>query len=372
MTDERPHVYHLITRLLKGGAEAKTVATVIGLDDYRFTVGHGSAYDEGQVDRLHEMGVYTDRFRLMRHYNPLTAGPAVVSVAATLRRRDVDVLHTHSTEAGIIGRFAAVLAGVPAIVHTVHGVPFAADRNRLLNRFVLACERRVARHTDRIVTNADAIATEYQSLGIGRPEQYTTVYSGIDVEGIADAAPAEDVPGRRPRIAMVGRLVEGKGFDVLLDAVQRLEDRSFSVVVVGDGPLADSIEVDVGERNLTDIVHLLGYRDDVPSILAASDALVLPSYREGTPRVISEAMAAGLPVVATNIAGIPEQVEDGVSGYLVPTGDPATLADRLDDLLTDDARRRQFGSVARERAGRFSVDAMVTDLDAVYRDVLDR
>lgn len=365
-----PHVLHLITRLLRGGAEAKTLATVEGLDGYRFTVGHGAAADHGQVERLAGSGVGTVRFRSLRHYNLATAPVAVAAVARHLRANDVDLVHTHSTEAGIVGRLAAAVADVPA-VHTVHGVPFSDDRNPALNRFVLACERRVAPLTDRLVTNADVIAEDYLARGIGRPEQYVTVYSGIDLKRFASAAPASDLSGERLRVTFVGRLVEGKGLYVLLDALGRLDRDDLTVSVVGDGPLAGDLRAAVEERGLGETVELLGYREDVPAVLAASDVFVLPSFREGTPRVVTEAMAAGLPVVATDIAGLPEQVADGESGYLVPTGDPAAVADRLGQLLDDPERRRTFGERGRERAERFSRERMLADLDAVYESVLE-
>lgn len=365
-----PRVFHLITRLLRGGAEAKTIETVLGLDGYDFTVGHGRSFDPEQVTRLESNGVDTVEFGLLRHYNPVTAVPAVASIARYLSRTRPDIVHTHSTEAGIIGRFAAAIANVPAVIHTVHGVPFTSDRNTVLNRFVLGCERRAAALSNRIVANGDAITREYLSLDIGRPDQYTTVYSGIDVEQFRTADPAEDLPGERPRVVMVGRLVEGKGFDILVDAVERLEQTPFSVCLVGDGPLAESLARTVERRGLDESVFLLGYRDDVPNVLQASDILVLPSYREGTPRVVTEAMAAGLPVVATDIAGIPEQVTDGESGYLIPTGDPAALADRLERLLTEPQTRQSFGRAAAERAELFSVDSMLADIDRVYQSVL--
>lgn len=364
---ERPRVFHLITRLLKGGAEAKTIATVCGLDDYAFTVGYGAEYDSDQVDRLEREGIATKQFPLIRHYNPVTTVPAVLSLARYLRREDFDIVHTHSTEAGIIGRFAAALAGVPTIVHTVHGVPFADDRSAFLNRFVLACERQAASYTDRIVTNADVIADDYLARGIGQRDQYTTVYSGVDLDAFADAEPADDLPGERPRIVMVGRLADGKGHEVLLDAVELLGEFEGSVCIVGDGPLYDSLTTDVVDRGLSDQVYLTGFRDDVPRVLAAIDALVLPSFREGTPRVITEAMACGLPVIATNIAGIPEQVADGESGYLISTGDPAALADRLETLLADAELRERMGARGLERADRFSVTTMVEELDRVYQ-----
>ena len=367
---ERPRVFHLITRLLKGGAEAKTIGTVRGLNGYEFTVGYGAEYDPEQVDLLERAGVATKRFPLIRHYNPVTSVPAVLSLARYLRREEFDIVHTHSTEAGIIGRFAAALAGVPNVVHTVHGVPFADDRNDALNRFVLACERQAARYTDRIVTNADVIADDYLAREIGTPAQYTTVYSGVDLDAFADAQPAEDLPGERPRVVMVGRLADGKGHRVLLDAVESLGDVKGSVCLVGDGPLYDDLDAAIAERGLSNRVFLTGFRDDVPRILAASDVLVLPSFREGTPRVITEAMASGLPVVATDIAGIPEQVEDCENGYLIPTGDSAALANRLKRLLADAALRERMGTHGLERVERFSIPTMVDTLDGLYQELL--
>jgi glycosyltransferase involved in cell wall biosynthesis len=370
--DARPRVFHLITRLLKGGAEEKTITAVTELDGYDFTVGHGAEYDPDQVERLEQQGIETKQFGLIRHYNPITSVPAVISLARYLRQSEFDIVHTHSTEAGIIGRFAAALAGVPIVIHTVHGVPFSTDRNEFLNRFVLACERRAATVTDHIVVNADAIREEYLERHIGQREQYTTVYSGVDIERFREASPTLDLPGKRPRVVMIGRLAKGKGFDVLLEAASELGDSSFSICLVGDGPQYEEIEAEINSRELENTVHLLGYRDDVPQILSASDLLVLPSFREGTPRVITEAMASGLPVIATDIAGIPEQVEHGESGYLIPPGDPEALTERLQELLTDDELRNLMGAAGRERAERFSISAMLSDLDTLYQQCLGR
>lgn len=366
-----PRVFHLITRLLQGGAEAKTLATVRGLDDYEFTVGYGAEYDEQQVARLNADDIDTKQFPLIRHYNPVTAMPAVVSLARYLRHEEFDIVHTHSTEAGIIGRFAATLANVPNVVHTVHGVPFADDRNDTLNRFVLVCERWAATHTDRIVTNANVIAEEYIDRGIGRPEQYTTVYSGVNLDAFADAEPADDLPGDRPRVVMVGRLADGKGHEVLLNAVASMDDFEGSVCIVGDGPLSDSLAAVIEERELSDQVFLIGFREDIPQVLAASDVLVLPSFREGTPRVIIEAMASGLPVIATNIAGIPEQVIDGENGYMIPTGDAAVLSDRIEMLLSNKELRERMGAHGLEHVNRFSATKMIKELDKVYQQLLD-
>jgi glycosyltransferase involved in cell wall biosynthesis len=366
MTDS-PRVFHLITRLLKGGAEAKTIETVQGLDEYDFTVGHGAEFDPDQVARLESNGVETRCFRTIRHYNPVTALPAVVAVARYLSRKEFDILHTHSTEAGIIGRFAASIADVPAVVHTVHGVPFAEDRNALLNQFVLRCERAAARRTDRIVTNADAIAEAYLDRKIGHTDQYTTVYSGIDIDRFRNASPADDIDGSSVRILMVSRLANGKGFKDLFDALEQIEEE-VSVYLVGDGPLFEELEKTIEGRDLP--VSMLGYRSDVASVMAACDIFVLPSYREGTPRVITEAMASGLPVVSTEIAGIPEQVADGKNGFLIQPGDIEALADRLTKLVESTELREGFGMLSQERIEKFSVETMLSGLDDLYQELL--
>ncbi|MCU4975010.1 glycosyltransferase family 4 protein [Halobacteria archaeon AArc-m2/3/4] len=371
MFGHEPRVFHLITRLLKGGAEAKTIATVQGLEGYEFTVGYGAEYDPDQVTTLERDGITTRQFRTIRHYNPVTTIPAVFAVARYIRKHEFDIVHTHSTEAGIIGRFAAALASTPAVVHTVHGVPFADDRNDLLERFVLACERRAATMSDRLVTNADAITADYLSYDIGTPDQYTTVYSGIDLDRFRDVTPAEDIDGDGVRLLMVGRLADGKGFDVFLDALEHLSRDNLSVYLVGDGPQREWLEREVRTRGLEATIDLLGYRSDIPEIMAACDVFVLPSYREGTPRVITEAMASGLPVVATDIAGIPEQVADGESGYLIQPGDDKALADRLEELIASREHRQAFGATGRERVEQFSDEHMVTELETVYQELLE-
>ncbi|PSP77009.1 glycosyltransferase family 1 protein [Halobacteriales archaeon QS_1_68_20] len=366
-----PRAFHLVTRLIDGGATNALLPIATEVEGYDVTVGYGAEFDRHNVAALREAGVRTERFPLMRHYNPVTAVGAVVRVARYVRRGDFDVVHTHSTEAGIIGRAAARLAGTPNVVHTIHGVPFTDDRNVALNRFVERCEVAVAPWTDVMVSIADVITGEYLDRGIGVPDQYETVHYGIDLDTFRQADPADDLPGSGDRILMVARLAEGKGFDVLFDAVERL-DRDLSVLIAGDGPLREDLERDVAARGLDDTVHLLGYRDDIPSVMAGSDLLVLPSFREGTPFVIVEAMASGLPVVATDVAGIPELVEDGTTGYLVPPGDDAELAANVADLLDDDERRRTFGRNGSDRADHFRTERMVDDYRAIYDELTGR
>lgn len=361
-------IFHLITRLIKGGAVNALLPISTELDGFDVTVGYGREHDIEIVNELHRAGVRTEEFPLIRHYNPITAIGAVVTVARYISKHDFDVVHTHSTEAGIIGRVAARLAGAPSVVHTIHGVPFTVDRNWALNHFVERCEHLVAPQTDVMVAVADTITEEYLSRGIGREGQYETIRYGIEVDEFSNAQPASDLPGSGHRVLMVSRLAEGKGFDVLLDAAQELRSLDLSILIVGDGPKRADIEKKIEQLDLAETVFLLGYRDDVPRVMAASDLLVLPSYREGTPYVIMEAMAAGLPVVATNIAGIPEMIDEGETGFLIPPGNPDALTACIRRIVDDPKLSSSFGEAGARQSDAFSVERMVDEYRSLYNE----
>mgnify|MGYP000554331985 CR=1 FL=1 len=368
-------VFHLITRFLRGGAETTTVNTLDALasapETYELTLGYGAAYDHERVSTVADRGVETVRFRTIRHYNPVALLAAVGAVAVALRRRQIDVLHTHSTEAGIVGRYAAAIARTPVVIHEVHGDPVTADRPDAFNAFLTALERSAAPLSTTIVVKSERIKRVYLDRGIGRPEQYRTIYHGVDLERYRQES-IETVPEKHAtaRLLFVGRLADGKGLFDLLEAVDRLRtDRSLEVLIVGEGDLESDLEATIRERGLEGTVSLLGYREDIPALLASSDSLVLPSYREGTPRVITEARAAGVPVVSTNIAGIPEQIRDGETGFLVTPGDVDALVERLSRLLDDDALRMSMAEQTRVNLDRFDVEQVQEQYRELYREL---
>lgn len=358
-------VLHLITRYLNGGAEVTTRNTLQALNDadeqYDLYLGTGSEYDEEGLADLERDGVTTTVFPLIRHYNPITAVFAVFTVAWYLRREGIAILHTHSTEAGMIGRLAAFLARTPVVVHEVHGDPIAADRNSVLNLFILKMERVCAKLSDRIVVKADRIKEIYLNRQIGRPDQYVRIYHGVDLSCFDEQASHDD----SRRVLYVGRLERGKGLFDLLEACSGVRD--VELIIAGSGTLYDSLAESIEDIGVD--AELLGYHDGIPSLMATVDVFVLPSYREGTPRVITEAMAAGLPVVTTDLAGIPEQVRDGETGYLVEPGDVSSLANRIKDLLDDPEKRAEFGRAGYERANRFALERAQEQYRALYRNL---
>ena len=352
-----PRVLHLITRFLAGGAETTTINALEALrtssHEYDLRLGTGVSNDPDRLTRLEEDGIDTVVFKSIRHYNPFAAVVAVMSVARYLQKEKIDVLHTHSTEAGIIGRFASRVANVPVVIHEIHGDPISPDRNSVLNALISWLERVSTTGDTNFIVKSKNIKQTFLDRGIGTPSQYTTIYHGVDLEKFRTADPICD--SDVPIVLFVGRLSEGKGLlDLLTAASQINDDYQFRLLIAGEGPLADKIETQAKSLGINELVELLGYREDVPALMSSADVLVLPSYREGTPRVITEALAAGTPVVSTAIAGIPDQVSDGETGFLIEPGDVEKLAGNIQELLDLSRKNGNISRKASESVSKFA------------------
>ncbi|TKX86566.1 glycosyltransferase family 1 protein [Halorubrum sp. SS5] len=368
-------VLHIITRFRNGGAETTTSNELDALhaadEKYDLHLGYGYDSDENAVTTAVPDFVTTVRFDQIRHGSLARTLPAVFEVARYLRQTDCDVVHTHSTEAGIIGRWAGTLARTPTIIHEVHGDPITDDRSAVLNAFVTAMERLSAPIATKLIVKSERIREDFLERGIGTQEQYKLIYHGVDVERFSGVAPA-DVPesNANRRLLFVGRLSDGKGLVDLLNGFEVVAERhSVDLLIAGDGPIRSALEEIIEQRGLSDSVFCLGYRTDIPQLLAASDVLVLPSYREGTPRVISEALASGTPVVATQIAGIPEQVTDDETGLLIEPGDIDGLVNAIDTLLADGQRRNAMSSRCRNTVNQFSRASSTRAIQELYRSI---
>jgi glycosyltransferase involved in cell wall biosynthesis len=287
----------------------------------------------------------------------------VVRLAWLFRGWQVDVVHTHNTKAIFYGAPAARLAGVPAVVHTRHGQRYQASRSdntvfRFLTRLV-----------DRVVCVSQDSARLSATEGITR-RQIATIWNGIDVGKFAYLGPSPGGPA-----VMVGRLSFEKDVATLIRATALIvpAEPAFQLAIAGDGEcLADLKRLTV-ELGLAEHVQFLGEIRDIPGLLGRSSLLVLPSLTEGISLTLLEAMARGLPVVATRVGGNPEVVVDGETGYLVPPQQPAKLAERMLDLLRKPDRARQMGRQARARVeAHFQVSEMVARYEALYNDMLRR
>jgi len=365
-------VFHLITRFQDGGAETTTVNEIEALQsadrDYHMYLGTGNDYLPEELDRVSDLVVDIKIIRFMRHFNPLTAVLAVFEVVICLRQLDIDVLHTHSTEAGVIGRLAGYLVGTGTVVHEIHGDPITADRSELLNTFLLFAERVSMWCADAIIAKSDLIRDTYLERGIGHEDQYTIIPHSIAVSRFSDRSPADITENAPNLILFVGRVVDGKGIFDLIAAVASL-DTEARLLIAGEGPAVDDVEAEIRRRSLDD-VHLLGYRNDIPKLLAGADVLVLPSYREGTPRVITEAMAAGVPSIATKIAGIPDQITHGENGLLIEPGDINALTEHIEYLLTNPTVIQAMSKEAADGAIQFDKETIRQEITSFYESVV--
>jgi glycosyltransferase involved in cell wall biosynthesis len=384
-------VVHIITRLDHGGSARETVQTVLGHDRSRFhvslafgrpetTTADDAALLKTDLHQLDQAGVSVFQVPpLAREINPLLDAWATVSLWRLLRRVQPEVVHTHTSKAGALGRVAAWLAGIPVVVHTPHGHVFYGYYGWFLSTLFCYAERLLARLTDRIVTLTDRGAQEHVQYKIAGPQKFVTIQGGIDLAQVRSVQvdPAVKrkelgLPPEGPIIGTVGRLVPIKGHTWLLRAVPRVlaEFPQVCVVLIGDGPMQDELKELAAELGISPHVVFLGTRPDIPECLAALDLFVLPSLNEGMGRVLLEAMAVGCPVVATRVGGIPDIVTDGATGLLVPPRDDRALAEAILTLLRDRSRRAAYGEAAKRHVdGRFDIKTMVHNIERLYDEV---
>jgi glycosyltransferase involved in cell wall biosynthesis len=270
---------------------------------------------------------------------------ALLELIRLMRRVQPDIVHLNSSKAGIVGRIAARVARAPVCVFTVHGWSYAPYHGPLRALYRLL-ERALAPLASAIVCVSDHDATAANGRAV-------VIRNAVDVAAIPRAMPVASAPS----IVSVGRLKEPKDFATLRRALESIERNGWKAVVAGEGP--QRAELEGGP------LELLGERDDVPELLAVSDVFVLSSRSEGLPMSVIEAMAAGLPVVASAVGGVPELVVDGETGVLVPPGDARALASALRRLLADPELRRRMGDAGRRRAEQ------LFDLHRFHREHLE-
>lgn len=372
---KRVRVLHVITHLGRGGATDNTLLTVAGLDRSRYRVDLAAGPGEMEA----EARAVADRLFLLPGLVRALGRPADLRAAAALWRLagHYDVVHTHTAKAGVLGRFAARARRVPAVLHTIHGFPVHPGMSWAARRALLTVERLAARCSDRVIAVCDANAREALALGIAAPEQIAVVVSGVPTRTVvagdrARGRAALGLPEQVPVVGTITRLMEQKAPLDFVAAAHRIvaTDAAAHVLVVGDGPLRAEVEHAVaGEPR----IHLLGFRDDVPDLLAAIDVVVFSSLWEGLGRALTEAVLAAKPVVATAVNGVPDLVVDGTNGHLVAPGRPDLLAERALALLGLPDRGASLGAAGAARIRRrFDVAEMVAGIDALYSETLRR
>ncbi|WP_461509195.1 glycosyltransferase family 4 protein [Rhodopirellula baltica] len=323
--------------------------------------------------------------RLKRSISPWNDFQVYQSLRDLMRREAFDVVHTHSSKTGVLGRMAAAAADIPCVVHTVHGFAFPAARFKAVRKLYQWCETRCGQVTDALVClNSEDRQISIEQLDMPS-ERIEVIANGVDTDAfrpIEDqeariAQRAQRLPGdpERPAVMMIGRLWKQKQPEAFVAAavalIQNGSDAHF--YLAGDGNLRSQLEESIQAAGVTDRVHLLGWRDDVSALLPLADVMVLPSLWEGMPIVLLESHACGVPIVASDIPGNRDCVIDGVDGHLVPKNDPQCLAKRIGELVNDPQERKAMGAAGREKIVReFDIQYRQRAIESLYERLLAR
>ncbi|UCG12795.1 MAG: glycosyltransferase family 4 protein [Deltaproteobacteria bacterium] len=387
-------VIHIITRLDMGGSAQNTLLTTQNLDPdrYEIVLVKGSTLESGmptsesqvlhnQLASARNRGVRVINLPyLVRRVSPWNDLRSLVWLLIFSRRYKPDIVHTHTSKAGFVGRLAAWLSRVPVIVHTPHGHVFYGHFGPWLSRFFLLVERLLDRTTHHWIALTPREAGDYHRFKVSKTEKISVIHSGVDVNRF-QRQPIDrlqkkkelDIPPDTSVVGFVGWLLPIKGTTFLVQAMAQVSQRHPSglLVLVGNGEDIQ-LKKQVESLGLEDKVLFLGWRSDVEEIMYCFDMLALPSLNEGMGRVLVEAMAAGLPIVASRVGGIPDLIQDGKNGVLVPPANPAALAHAISELLDDGNRRKRMGEAGRKMCRPYSTETMVKQISGLYERLVEK
>ena len=377
-------ICHVITRLILGGAQENTLLTCEGLHarGHDVTLVTGPALGpEGQLTTRARSGGYRviEIDQMRRPINPIRDHRAYRRLLRLLGDLRPDIMHSHSSKAGILARKAAAKVGGMKIVHTVHGLPYHRYLSPWRNKLYIALEKRAARRSDAIISVADAMTRQALAVRVGRPEQYTTIYSGMEVERYIDVFGAQafrdslGLDDDALLVTQVSRLAELKGHQYILDAAEQITDPRVRFCFAGDGRWRDRIASEIKRRGLADRFTLTGLvpTEQIPAVMAASDIVVHCSLREGLARTLPQAMLAGRPVISFDIDGTGEVVDDS-TGILLRPGDVIGLAGAIGKLADAPDLRTALGAAGREKCREmFDHNHMVDRIEELYLRLLN-
>lgn len=364
----RRHLRDIAGAQARAGQRVHVVAAALRMPEVR-----------ADFQRLREQGVDVRELPMVRAIQPGTDARHLRALRSLLKELRPDVVHTHSSKAGVLGRLASKTTGIGARVHTPHTFAFLFDAmfSSAKRRLFRTIESQLGRHTHRLVAVSESERATIAESGVVDARRVRVVPNGVDPAPFLGVAPVPreslEVPADAPLLATIGLLNVAKGQDIALHALAQPEAAAAHLLIVGHGEEREALGALAAELRLEDRVHFLGWRDDVPGLLAACDGLLLPSRWEGMPYIVLEAMAAGLPVVATRVDGARELVTEGVNGTLAEIGEPADLARAIGRLLAGGPEQRAaLGRASRERVeAHYTLEHMRARLDEVYREALE-
>jgi glycosyltransferase involved in cell wall biosynthesis len=384
-------ILHIITRLDMGGSAQNTLLTchnlsrkfdmvlVCGLSQESNMTDSEQGAVNGLINDARANGVKIVPIpSLVRRISPLNDIRALYDLVRIIKNEKPDVAHTHTSKAGILGRLAAKIARVPIIVHTPHGHVFFGHFDPVFSRIFLWAERFFALLTDRVVALTDRESRDYTDLNVYPEGKLVQIHSGVDIEKFKQV-PVGAVEKKRSMgleqngrvVGFIGWLLPIKGPMHLLKAMEGVwqDHADTNLVFIGKGDLDVDLRAEALKTGANGRVNFLGWRHDIDKIMPIFDIFVLPSLNEGMGRVLVEAMAAGKPIVASNVGGIPDLVAHDHNGLLVPPGDEKALAAAILQLINDPEKAKMMGQRGRERCHQFSLDSMVDKIDQLYMEL---
>ncbi|WP_165071800.1 glycosyltransferase family 4 protein [Paludisphaera rhizosphaerae] len=380
-------IVHVITRLILGGAQENTLLTVEGLhhryhDDVTLITGPAEGPEGDLFQRAEAQGLKVEVTpNLIRAVHPTTDWKAYRELRRAFRRLKPDVVHTHSSKAGIVGRAAAWNENVPAVVHTIHGLPFGPFESARRNRLYIALERWAARRCHAIVSVCDAMTEQALAAGVGRPEQFSTVYSGMDADAFLNPRRSREEVRRELGLApehvafaTVARLFELKGHDDIIAVAPAVLKANPNVrfVWIGDGILREKLIAELEAKGIRDAFILTGLvpPDRIPELLNGVDAVIHPSLREGLARVLPQSLLVGRPAISYDVDGAREVITPE-TGVLLRPRDLEGLREAVLRLAADPTLRERLGQEGRRRfADQFRHETMTAQLRSLYERLL--
>ncbi|MFC1849713.1 glycosyltransferase [candidate division CSSED10-310 bacterium] len=369
--DKVINVLEMIDSSMVGGGQKHLHSLIQGLDKQKFNISVVVSDDGPLYKILQNEGITVFCTDIRKNFNPFT----LLRLYKILKVNKIDVIHTHGTVAGVWGRLAASLARTPVIIYTLHGIHYLNSHNRIFKQIFILIDQILAKFSDKIICVASSDQEKGYRYRLFEKGKSIVIYNGVDINyfkprrNLATLRKEFDIKAKDPVIGIVARLHVQKGYHYFFDTINLIKKKypNIKALVIGDGPQLSELREKVRQLHLTENVIFAGTRDDIPELLSMMNVFVLASLWEGMPLTVLEAMACKKPIVATNVDGVSESLTDGETGFLVPSQDPAALADKIIYLLENKDVGKKLGERARKvLVKKFPIEKMVRETSNLY------
>lgn len=378
-------VAHIITKLDLGGAQENTIFSYYHHDRRRYKV-----YLVAGLDKDTKFNRYYDQFRedknvyiihkLSNSINLLNDIKGIINIYKVLKENKIDIVHTHSSKAGVLGRIAAKFAKTPVIIHTVHGWSFHNHMSKLRRKIYITIEKLCEKFTDKIITVTNLDIEKGLLEKIGDKNKYITIRSAIDFNKFEspNTKKINNIKNKYEGKKIVGticRLSEQKNPLDFINIAKLLTNKrnDLHFIIIGDGPLRKEVEDYIDENRLDRFITLMGRKTDISDLIYVFDVFLLTSLWEGLPRVIIESMYCKIPVVANNVDGIAEIIENGLNGFTTKPHDLEEAVYKIEKILDDKNTREVFMEKAYKRVNpEFNANNMVLQIENLYEEIIKK